>query len=124
MVPSRSSTNTMYVEELGRIVLKDKETERTFGQPSTVRCGAKPPFHSLPRPGSLAHAAGLRRKTAITTRVMQLVHELCRKGPAPVSPGASHRHTPLTGGSSCRDPRNEARHVLHRCEAVPEPDRE
>eukprot|EP01052_Picozoa_sp_SAG31_P012534 SAG31_NODE_735_length_12488_cov_7.086044_8_plen_136_part_00 len=46
----------MYVEELGRIVLKDKETERHFGQPSTVR------------------------KTAITTRVMQLVHELCRKG--------------------------------------------
>ena len=54
-VPSRAAGNQLYVPELDRIVLKDKKTERNFGSMSTVR------------------------KTAITTRVLQLVHELCTK---------------------------------------------
>jgi len=56
MVPSRNPKNSVFIPELQRIVLKDKETERAFGATATVR------------------------KTAITTRVLQLVHELCRAG--------------------------------------------
>lgn len=54
-VPSRSSANQLYVPELDRIVLKDKVAQRVFA--------------------SLKNA----RKTAITTRIMQLVYELCLK---------------------------------------------
>ena len=55
-VPSRSSGNQRYVPELNRIVLRNKTTERAFGHIKSVR------------------------KTAITTRVLQLIHELCSKG--------------------------------------------
>jgi len=54
-VPNRSSTNQMYVPELDRIVLKNKTSVRPFIGVSTVR------------------------KTAIMTRVMQLVHEVLHK---------------------------------------------
>ncbi|KAL3688067.1 hypothetical protein R1sor_014376 [Riccia sorocarpa] len=54
-VPARSSVNQLYVPELDRIVLKDKATFRPFASMSTVR------------------------KTAITTRILQLVHQLCQK---------------------------------------------
>lgn len=56
VVPTRSASNQMYVEELDRIVLKDKVTQRAFASTSTVR------------------------KTAITTRILGIVWELCRKG--------------------------------------------
>lgn len=56
VVPTRSASNQLYVEELDRIVLKDKTSVRTFANTSTVR------------------------KTAITTRIMGLVWELCKKG--------------------------------------------
>ncbi|PXF45475.1 DNA topoisomerase 6 subunit A [Gracilariopsis chorda] len=55
VVPTRSAGNQLYVEELDRIVLKDKTSVRAFANTSTVR------------------------KTAITTRVMGLVWELCKK---------------------------------------------
>lgn len=55
VVPTRSASNQHYVEELDRIVLKDKTSVRAFANTSTVR------------------------KTAITTRIMGLVWELCRK---------------------------------------------
>ena len=55
-VPSGSANNTMYVKELDRIVLKDKMTERLFGSLSSVR------------------------KTAMMTRVLELVRQLCKKG--------------------------------------------
>jgi meiotic recombination protein SPO11 len=54
-VPSRSSANQLYVPELDRIVLKDKASFRQFANISSVR------------------------KTAITTRILQLVHQLCTK---------------------------------------------
>ena len=54
-VPNRSSGNQMYVPELDRIVLKNKTSVRPFIGVSTVR------------------------KTAIMTRVMQLVHEVLHK---------------------------------------------
>jgi len=54
-VPDRSAANHMYVEALDRIVLKDRVSQRAFANASTVR------------------------KAAITTRVMQLVHQLLRK---------------------------------------------
>lgn len=54
-VPSRSAANQMYVAELDRIVLKDKASLREFANSSSVR------------------------KTAITTRILQLVHQLCIK---------------------------------------------
>lgn len=54
-VPDRSATNHMYVEALDRIVLKDRVSQRAFANASTVR------------------------KAVITTRVMQLVHQLLRK---------------------------------------------
>ena len=56
IVPSRSAGNQMYVEELDRIVLRDKTTIRPFANSGAVR------------------------KVAITTRIMGLIWELCRKG--------------------------------------------
>ncbi|GHP12125.1 DNA topoisomerase 6 subunit A [Pycnococcus provasolii] len=55
MVPSRGNANQLYIPELDRIVLRDKVTPRPFGQVGTVR------------------------KCALTTRVLQLIHELCLK---------------------------------------------
>ncbi|KAL4359938.1 hypothetical protein AHAS_Ahas08G0127400 [Arachis hypogaea] len=55
-VPSRAATNQFYVPELDRIVLKDKSSLRPFANISTVR------------------------KSAITARILQLVHQLCNKG--------------------------------------------
>lgn len=54
-VPSRSGANQLYVPELDRIVLKDKSSFREFANSSSVR------------------------KTAITTRILQLIHQLCIK---------------------------------------------
>lgn len=54
-VPSRSGANQLYVPELDRIVLKDKSSLREFANSSSVR------------------------KTAITTRILQLIHQLCIK---------------------------------------------
>jgi len=54
-VPVRSSANQLYVAVLDRIVLKDKVAAREFA--------------------SLRHG----RKTALTTRVLGLVYELCTK---------------------------------------------
>lgn len=54
-VPSRSSNNQKYVAELDRIVLLGRVTERVF---SNVKA---------------------TRKTAITTRILQLVYEICSK---------------------------------------------
>ncbi|KAJ7527329.1 hypothetical protein O6H91_16G048600 [Diphasiastrum complanatum] len=54
-VPSRSSANQLYVQELDRIVLKDKASFRPFANMASVR------------------------KTTITTRILQLVHQLCKK---------------------------------------------
>ena len=55
-VPTRSSSNQIYIPELDRIVLADKVSHRQFTNTSTVR------------------------KTTITTRVMQLVHQIIGKG--------------------------------------------
>lgn len=55
MVPSRSSGNQLYVPELDRMVLKDRVAEREFASKKNAR------------------------KSAITTRVLQLVHELSIK---------------------------------------------
>lgn len=49
----RSSGNVAYLKDLDRIVLKDKTTTREFANAATVR------------------------KTAIMTRVLQIVHQLC-----------------------------------------------
>lgn len=54
-VPVRSSNNQLYVPELDRIVLKDRLAERMF---ASLKNG---------------------RKTAITTRVLGLLYELCLK---------------------------------------------
>lgn len=54
-VPSRTGSNQMYVAALDRIVLKNATTARAFANSATVR------------------------KAAITTRVLQLVHEVVRK---------------------------------------------
>ena len=54
-LPNRSKTNQLYVPELDRIVLKDSLSHRQFANTSTCR------------------------KTVITTRILQLVHELCLK---------------------------------------------
>lgn len=56
VVPTRSASNQLYIEELDRIVLKDKTSVRAFANTATVR------------------------KSTITTRIMGLVWELCRKG--------------------------------------------
>ncbi|KAJ0405761.1 hypothetical protein P43SY_003611 [Pythium insidiosum] len=55
-VPTRSASNQIYVPELDRIVLADKVSVRSFTSTSTVR------------------------KTAITARVLQLVHQVLLKG--------------------------------------------
>lgn len=55
-VPARGNANQLYVPELDRIVLKDKTSLRPYSNVSTVR------------------------KTAVTTRILQLVHQLCTKG--------------------------------------------
>ncbi|KAJ1375410.1 Winged helix-like DNA-binding domain superfamily [Sesbania bispinosa] len=55
-VPSRSAANQLYVPELDRIVLKEKSSLRPFANISTVR------------------------KSAITARIIQLIHQLCIKG--------------------------------------------
>mmetsp|Transcript_1233 Transcript_1233/g.3804 ORF Transcript_1233/g.3804 Transcript_1233/m.3804 type:complete len:416 (+) Transcript_1233:53-1300(+) len=55
VIPNRSSSNQHYVEDLDRIVLKDKVSKREFSNISTIR------------------------KVAITTRILQLVNELCNK---------------------------------------------
>ncbi|GAQ77576.1 Topoisomerase 6 subunit A homolog 3 [Klebsormidium nitens] len=55
-IPTRTSANQLYVPQLDRIVLKDKSSFRQYGNMSTVR------------------------KTAITTRILQLIHQLCNKG--------------------------------------------
>ena len=55
-MPARTSSNMVYVAELDRLVLKDKTLERIFANASSAR------------------------KTAITTRVLQLVLELCNRG--------------------------------------------
>ena len=55
-IPNRSSGNQKYIEELDRIVLGDKVSKRQFLNTSHVR------------------------KSAITTRVVQLVHEVLAKG--------------------------------------------
>eukprot|EP00898_Chlorokybus_atmophyticus_P005943 jgi/Chlat1/634/Chrsp103S01049 len=54
-VPSRAAGNQLYVKELDRIVLKDKESVRPFANTSTVR------------------------KATITARVLQLIHQLSLK---------------------------------------------
>uniref|UniRef100_A0A061R4D2 DNA topoisomerase 6 subunit A n=1 Tax=Tetraselmis sp. GSL018 TaxID=582737 RepID=A0A061R4D2_9CHLO len=55
-MPSRSKANQMYVPELDRIVLKSGTQKRPFASVQTVK------------------------KTTITTRILQLVHELNTKG--------------------------------------------
>ena len=55
-MPARTSSNMVYVAELDRLVLRDKTLERVFANASSAR------------------------KTAITTRVLQLINELCSKG--------------------------------------------
>jgi len=55
-IPARTASNCVYVPELDRLVLKDKMLQRIFANSSSAR------------------------KTAITTRVLQLVMELCAKG--------------------------------------------
>ncbi|KAI4341801.1 hypothetical protein MLD38_026481 [Melastoma candidum] len=52
-VPSRSSGNQLYVPELDRIVLRDKNTLRPFAHMSSVR------------------------KSTITARILHLIHQLC-----------------------------------------------
>ncbi|EOD14427.1 type II DNA topoisomerase VI subunit A 2 [Emiliania huxleyi CCMP1516] len=64
MMPSRVASNQMYVKELDRVVLKEKMLERVFSNASSARKTATP-------------AAG---GWAITTRLMQIVLELCSKG--------------------------------------------
>ena len=55
-MPARTSGNMVYVAELDRLVLRDKTLERIFANASSAR------------------------KTAITTRVLQLVLDLCSRG--------------------------------------------
>ncbi|GAB4817541.1 hypothetical protein N2152v2_004587 [Parachlorella kessleri] len=54
-LPNRAKGNQIYVPELDRIVLKDSCSQRTFANTATCR------------------------KAVITTRILQLVHELCTK---------------------------------------------
>lgn len=54
-LPNRSKSNQLYVPELDRIVLKDSTSQRPFANTSTCR------------------------KAVITTRILQLIHELCGK---------------------------------------------
>ncbi|CAO2824230.1 unnamed protein product [Amaranthus hypochondriacus] len=52
-VPSRASSNHLYIPELDRIVLKDKSSSRPFA------------------------AVGSVRKATVTTRILSLIHQLC-----------------------------------------------
>ena len=54
-IPSRTKGNQLYVPELDRIVLKDSTSSRPFANTATCR------------------------KAVITTRILGLVHELCKK---------------------------------------------
>jgi meiotic recombination protein SPO11 len=54
-LPSRSKGNQLYIPELDRIVLKDSISQRAFANTTTCR------------------------KAVITTKILQLVHELCQK---------------------------------------------
>lgn len=54
-IPNRSKGNQLFVPELDRIVLKSSSSQREFASTSTCR------------------------KAVITTRILQLVHELCTK---------------------------------------------
>lgn len=54
-IPSRAKGNQMYIPQLDRIVLKDSKSQRPFASTSTCR------------------------KAVITTRILQLIHELCLK---------------------------------------------
>ena len=56
LIPNRSSSNQRYIEELDRTVLGDKMSKRAFLNTSHVR------------------------KAAITTKVVELVHEVLSKG--------------------------------------------
>lgn len=56
LVPNRSASNQIYVEQLDRIVLKDNVSARAFGNVSQVR------------------------KMAIMTKILEQIHQLCRKG--------------------------------------------
>ena len=55
-LPSRGANDQVYLEQLDRIVLKDKHTHTSFSSTASVR------------------------KVAILTRVMQLVHSVLQKG--------------------------------------------
>lgn len=54
-IPSRGRANQQYIPELDRIVLKDSKAPRTFASVKTCR------------------------SAVITTRILQLIHELCQK---------------------------------------------
>ena len=54
-LPNRSKMNQLYIPELDRIVLKDSSSQRNFANTATCR------------------------KSVVTTRILQLVHELCTK---------------------------------------------
>ncbi len=54
-IPSRGRANQQYIPELDRIVLKDSKAPRTFASVKTCR------------------------SAVITTRILQLIHELCHK---------------------------------------------
>ena len=54
-IPSRGRANQQYIPELDRIVLKDSKAPRTFASVKTCR------------------------SAVITTRILQLIHELCKK---------------------------------------------
>ena len=74
-MPARTSSNMVYVAELDRLVLRDKMLERVFANASSAR------------------------KTAITTRVLQLVMELCSRASTSRSATSS---TPTSSSSSSR----------------------
>jgi meiotic recombination protein SPO11 len=78
--PSRRSSNTMYVKELDRIVLKDSMTERAFRNLNTVE------------------------KTAIMIRIMQLIHELTIKGIHVTKRDLFYTDVKLFGDQSRSDP--------------------
>ncbi|CAM9150412.1 unnamed protein product [Ascophyllum nodosum] len=69
-VPTRSSGNQKYVEELDRIVLGDKVSQRNFV------------------------STAMARKTAITTRVIQLVHQAFRDSATCLSRATTSRRAP------------------------------
>lgn len=84
-VPTRSKANQMYVPELDRIVLKSATHRRPF---ASVQVNQRNHFTALVTVGMCVCAlvtdshSNLQtvKKTTITTRIMQLVHELNIKG--------------------------------------------